>query len=265
MATIIQRPNCVETPSGFVLTWDIASEVDVLRTTIYGINSEREFILDSPLVATGRFILDPSNYHLITAFKIQVVTDTGDVEVSDIISPQRMQKSERLLIKDMRRRAEIYMKSSPIGSYPVTVLLRHMDGAACDRCGNKICSGRGGIDAVSDYCPVCLGTGKLDPYFVYPEKIQIHGVSPKDDNDIMENPDVQRSHVTRMFQSVFDLNLRAEDVLVSGTEVYRVMDQKISASVGNVPVYYNLTTIKYAPEDPRYKAFIQLANGGCNE
>lgn len=262
MADIIQRLNCVETPSGFVLTWDIASDVDVVRTTVYGLNKEREFIIESPIVATGRFVLDPSNYALVTGFKVQVVTDNGDVEVSDVVSPQRLQKAERLLIKDMRRRAEIYMKSSPIGSYPVTVLLKHTDGAACTTCGSLVCSGRGG-DAVSDYCDECLGTGKSDPYYVYPEKILVHGINPKEDRDIMENPDVQRSHVVRAFQSVFDLNLKAGDALVSGTEVYRVIDQKISASVGNVPVYYNLTTMKLAPEDPRYEAFMLLANGGC--
>ena len=262
MAKIIQRLNCVETPSGYVLTWDVAGGINILRTTVYGLNKEREFIIESPTVTTGRFVLAASNYHLITAFKVAVVTDEGDVEYSDTIAPQRLQKHERLLINDMRRRAEIYMKSSPIGSYPVTVLLRHMDGAACTRCGEAECSGRGG-DPISDYCPECLGTGKHEPYYVYPEKILIHGITPKDDNDIIENPDVQRSHVTRAFQSTFDLSLRPGDVFVSGSEVYRVIDQKIPASVGNVPVYYNVTTIKYAQDDPRYDRFIKLANGGC--
>ena len=263
MADIIQRINCVESPAGFILSWDVAEGVEIVRTTVYGLNGEREFVLDSPIVATGRFILSPNNYHLITAFKLQVVTDTGDVETSKNISPQRMTKQERLLLNEMRLRAQVYMRSTPIGSYSTTVLLRRMDGAGCDRCGSGICSGNGGLDAVSDYCPVCLGTGKLDPYYVYPEKILLHGISPRDDSDVMENPAVQRSHVTRSFQSVFDLNLRAGDVLVSGTEVYRVLDQKIPASVGNVPVFYNLATIKYAPEDPRYKTFMQLAHGGC--
>ena len=264
MANIIQRLNCIETPVGFVLTWDTAEGVRVVKTTVYGLNKAREFIIESPLITTGRFVLDPQNYAMLTGFKVSVVTDEGEIEVSDPIVPQRMTKSERLLINDMRRRAKIYMKSTPIGSYPCTLLLRRVDGPDCECCGSTTCSGRGG-EGVSDHCPICIGTGIADPYYVYPRKEILHGISPRDDNNVSENPGVQRSHITRAFQSVFDLQLKAGDIIVTGMEVYRVMDQKISASVGNVPVYYNLTVIKLAPEDPKYKALIALADGVCED
>ena len=264
MSTIIQRLNCVETPSGFILTWDIAEGVVGASTTVYGLNGSRSFVIDSPLITTGRCVISPKNYGLITAFQLSVDTDNDGSETTDPISPQRMKKAERLLILDMRRRFDIAVKASPIGSYPSVILLRNIDGARCPNCGGENCSGRGGT-AISDYCPICLGTGIKDPYYVYPKKELMHAINPKDDNDIMENPAVQRSHVVRAFQSVFDLQLRENDVFVSGTEVYRVLQQKISASVGNVPVYYNLTTMKYAPEDPRYQAFMTLANQVSND
>lgn len=263
MASIIQRLNCVETPVGYVLTWDIAEDVTVVRTTVYGINGAREFIIESPLVSTGRCVVGPENYAMLTAFKVSVVSSDGEVEITDPVVPQRMVKHERLLLKDMRHRANVFLKSNPIGSYPCTILLRRIDGPVCTLCGSSVCSGRGGT-AVSDHCPECLGTGISDPYYVYPETELFHGVSPRDDQDV-SNPSVQRSHIVRTFQSVFDLQLKEGDVLVMGQEAYRVAKQDISASVGNVPVYYNVTTMKYAPEDPRYPTFMQLAHGGCGD
>lgn len=259
MADLIQRLNCVETPSGYVLTWDIADNVVGAESTVYGLNDSRSFVIESPFISTGRCLVSPKNYALLTGFQVSVSTEDGLSETSDPIVPQRMRKAERLLLNDMRRRAGMYMKSTPIGSYPCAVLLRRIDGQACPECGGENCSGRGGF-GVSDYCTKCLGTGIKDPYYVYPRVELFHGVSPRDDNDVMENPAVQRSHVTRVFQSVFDLQLKTNDVLVTGTEVYKVTKQDISASVGNVPVFYNLTTIKYAPEDPRYNAFTALAD-----
>lgn len=262
MADIIQRLNCIETPIGYVLAWDIAEGVEISRTTVYGLNGAREFIIESPLVTTGRCVVGPEHYAMLTGFKVSVVSRDGEVEVSDPIVPQRMVKHERLLLKDMRHRAAVYMKSSPIGSYPCTLLLRRIDGPACHLCGSTVCSGRGG-EAVSDYCPECLGTGIEDPFYVYPEKELLHGISPRDDQDVSQ-PAVQRSHIVRSFQSIFDLQLKAGDVFVTGQEVYRVAEQSVPASVGNVPVYYNLTAMKYAPEDPRYKRFMSLAYGGCD-
>lgn len=260
---ILQRIQCIETPSGYLLTWDTAEGVDVIKTTIYGINSAREFIIESPLVCTGRFVLDPSNYSLLTAFKIAVVTSEGFIDVSDPIVPQKLVKQERLLLKDMRRRFDIYVRSTPIGSYKSTLLLRRIDGPTCPNCGSKVCSGRGG-GAVSDYCTICLGTGVENPYYVYPKDIWLHAVSPRDDNDVIENPAVQRSHITRAFQSTFDLQLKEGDVIVSGTEAYRIMQQQISSSVGNAPAVYTLQVIKFAPDDPRYDRLMALAATGAD-
>lgn len=262
MFDIIQRINCIETPAGYVLTWDIASHENVVRTTVYGLNGAREFVLDSPLTGTGRFVLYPDNYAMASAFKLSVVTVDGRVDVSKPISPQKLVKTSRLLLEDMRRRARIYMDSTPIGSYDCKLLLRRIDGAACTLCGSAICSGRGG-DPITDHCPECLGTGISEPYYTYPCTVKFHGVSPRDDKNVSQNPDVQRSHIVRVFQTAFDLPLRDGDIIVSGTEAYRVMSQDIPASVSNVPVYYNLTVIKIAPEDPRYPTYMDLAYGGC--
>lgn len=261
MARLIQRLNCVEAPSGYILTWDIAEGVTITRTTIYGLNDAREFVIESPLIATGRCVISPDNYAMLNGFKVSVVSSDGEVEITDPIVPQRMVKHERLLLRDMRHRASVFLKSNPIGSYPCTLLLRRIDGPLCSLCGSSVCSGRGGT-AVSDYCPECLGTGITEPYYVYPEKELLHGITPRDDQDV-SNPAVQRSHIVRSFQSIFDLQLKEGDALVTGQEVYRVIKQEVPASVGNVPVFYNITAMKYAPDDPRYPAFMQLAYGGC--
>lgn len=257
---LIKQLKCIETPAGYLLSWDIAEGASVARTTVYGINDAREFVLESPLVSTGRLLLSPDNYNLLTAFKVSVACSDGTVETTLPIVPQKLVKAERLLYKDMISRYDKYVKCTPIGSYKCTVLLRRIDGEKCPRCGSEVCSGRGGR-AVSDYCPLCLGVGIADPYYVYPVDQLIHAVSPRDDNDKVENPAVARNLIIRTFLSTFPLGYRVNDVLVSGTEVYRIIQQDVKSSVGNLPVTYVLTVQKYQPEDPRYDTFVQLAGG----
>jgi hypothetical protein len=261
MTKLIQRVNCIETPSGFFLTWDIAEGSEILRTTVYGLNGSSQFILEQPFIPTRRCLLAPKNYNLITAFKVAVVDSYGVAEESDPIAPQRMRKAERLLLKDIRRRNVINMKASPIGSYPSKILFRRLDGPACELCGSGICGGHGGT-AASEFCPVCMGTGIQDPYILYPVEELLHGVSPHDDNPVSQ-PDVQRSHVVRQFMSVFDLMLNKDDVFVTGTEVYKILEQTVQHSVGGVPASYTIKAVKLPPEDPKYDTFITLSKGGC--
>ena len=259
MGKIIQRLNCVESPSGYLLTWDLADGVIARNTTVYGINSSREFIIESPMCDTGRCLIAPSNYSLVNSFKVSVMTSRGELEESPAISPQMMLKHERLLINDIRHRFNIMMKSSPIGSYGCKILFRRIDGEPCEICGSAICSGKGGA-LVTDLCPQCLGTGIKDPYVLYPKLELLHCETPKDDTDVSD-PEVQRSHIIRQFRSVFDLQLKENDMFVTGTEVYRVMQQQVTASVGNVPAVYSLKAIKIATEDHKYNTLINLSKG----
>ena len=258
--SLIRQIKCVENPAGYILSWDVSEDANIVRTSVYGLNSGKEFVLESPLVSTGRLLLNPSNYSLLTAFKVSVTAIDGTVETTGPIVPQKLVKAERLLLRDMLFRFNKQCECTPIGAYKCTILLRRIDGISCPRCGSEVCSGHGG-DGVSDYCPVCLGIGIENPYYVYPEDQWMHALSPRDDNNELEAPDVARSLIVRTFISTFPLGLRYGDVLVSGTEVYKIIKQDIANSVGNVPVTYNLTVQKYAPEDPRYKAFVELAGG----
>ena len=261
MANLLQRVNCVETPSGFLLTWDIADGAEINKTTVYGLNGSSQFIIEQPFIPTRRCLLAPNNYNLITAFKVAVVDNYGALEESEPIAPQRMKKAERLLIKDIRRRNLINMKASPIGSYPAKILFRRIDGPACELCGSGVCGGHGG-SAASEYCPMCLGTGVKDPFIAYPVTELLSGISPHDDNPVSQ-PDVQRSHVIRQFLSVFDLMLNVGDVFVTGTEVYKILEQQVQASVGGVPASYIIKAVKLPPEDPKYNTLIALAPGEC--
>ena len=263
MAKIIQRLNCIEKPSGYLLTWDIADGVKVRRSTVYGVNDSREFIIETPLCTTGRCLISPENYSILNAFKVSVVTTNGELEESSIIQPQMMLKSERLLILDIKRRFNIMTKSSPIGSYRCTFLFKRVDGPVCDLCGSKTCSGRGG-SLVTDFCPNCLGVGINNPYLKYPKQELITAVTPKDDVAV-SSPEIQRSHVIRQFRTVFDLNIKEDDMFVTGTEVYRVLEQQVRASVGNTPAVYLIKAVKLAPEDPKYEVLINIAKEGSNE
>lgn len=257
---LIKSIDCIETPSGFVLHWELAEGLSDPKVTVYGINDAREFQIEQPLITTGRCLIEPKNYALATAFRIAVRDGDGCYQASDPVAPQRMKKAERILIKDIRRRVNTMMRTTPIGSYPCAVLLKRIDGPACEVCGHKVCNGIGGT-AVSDNCPVCLGTGISDPYYAYPRMELMHGLSPVDDNTMSQASEVQRSHKTRVFQSVFDLCVREGDVIVTGTEAYWIQQQKVSASVGNVPAVYQLTCVKFDPEDLRYRTFMELAGG----
>ena len=259
MPKLIRRLNCVETPSGFLLTWDIAEGANILRTTVYGLNGSSQFVLEQPFIPTRRCLIAPKNYNLITAFKISVVDAYGNVDNSDPIAPQRLKKAERLLLQDIRRRSQVYMRATPIGSYPSKILFRRFDGPACELCGSGVCAATG-TGAASEYCPMCLGTGIQDPFILYPKTELLHGSSPHDDNPVSQ-PDVQRSHVVRQFVSVFDLMLNVDDVFVSGTEVYKILEQQVQNSVGGIPATYVIKAIKLPPEDPKYETLIALAAG----
>lgn len=262
MSGLLRRINCVETPSGFLLTWDIAEGADIVKTTVYGLNGSSQFVLEHPCIPTRRCLVSPKNYNLLTAFKIAVVDSYGVLDESDPIAPQRMEKAERLLLKDIRRRNLIYYKASPIGSYPARILFRRIDGPVCDRCGSGLC-GHAGAEGASDFCPVCLGTGIQDPYIAYPRMELMHGMSAADDREVSDKS-VHRSHVIRQFASVFDLALCVGDIFVTGTEVYKVLQQQVTSSVGGVPALYVVQAVKIPPEDPKYDSLIAIA-GACND
>lgn len=260
MAKIIQRLTCEETAGGFLLTWDIADGVFIRETTVYGINADRTFKIDQLLVPTGRCLIPPENYGLATSFKVSVVTTGGEFEVSDTVEPQRIGRMERMVLDDVRKRFEIKTRNAHLDHYDTKLLLRKIDGEPCEICGSNICSGRGG-SAVSDYCPVCLGTGITDPYILYPITQWMQPISPTDDSSVEQYSGVDRTHPIRSFLTTADIRVLQGDHLVIGNSVYRVLQQKVNASVGSIPAVYSLTTMKIPPEDPRHTAFIALSKG----
>ena len=256
---LIRKIDCVETGRGILLSWELYDGVTPARTTIYGIdNRTRQYSIVSPLITTGRCLVDTRNYPLIQSFRIQITDDCGCSELSDDIAPQRMEKSERLLLRDIKRRVRTWMKATPIGSYPCTLLLRRLDGESCDRCGGGVCATVGG-GIPGNACPVCLGTGKKDPYFKYPKVEWMHGETPADDSDNEQLGGLNRSTKYRVFRSVCDIHLKVGDVIVSGSEVYQIIKHDVKASVGNVPADYLLTCAKYSPADIRQPILLELA------
>lgn len=257
---LIRKLDCIETSQGILLAWDVLDGVRLVRTTVYGIdNRTRQYSIISPLISTGRCLIDAKNYPLLKSFKLQFVDTEGCVEESDDIIPQRMEKAERLLLNNIKDRMAIWMKSTPIGSYPCTLLLRRIDGEPCDNCGGGVCATSGGA-LTGDGCPICLGTGIKDPYFKYPKIEWMHGESPVEDVDNKQLAGLNRSTKTRAFRTVCDIHLKEGDVIVTGKEAYQILKHEVKSSVGNAPADYLLTCIKYAPADSRYPIFMELAS-----
>lgn len=258
---LIKKLDCIETGRGILLQWELYDGVVPIKTTVYGIdNRTRQYSIVSPLITTGRCLVDARNYPLIQSFRIQVVASDGCTEMSEDIVPQRMAKAERLLLNNIKERVRTWMRATPIGSYPCTLLLRRLDGEPCDRCGYGVCSTTGGtIPGTS--CPECLGTGKKDPYYRYPTIEWMHGETPADDNDNEQLGGVNRTTKFRHFRTVCDIHIKPGDVIVSGTEVYQVIKHEVKASVGNAPADYILTCMKYAPADIRQPILQELARG----
>lgn len=256
---LIRKVDCIETRDGVLLYWDIMDGVTIRNTIVYGIdNRTRQYSILSPLISTGRCLVDLKNYPLLKAFKLRVIDIDGCSDESDDIIPQRLEKGERLLLTNIKDRMRTWMKATPIGSYPCTLLLRRLDGEPCDTCGYGICAIAGG-EIPADSCPICLGTGIKDPYFKYPKLEWMHGETPIEDVDNKQLAGLNRSMKTRVFRSVCDIHLREGDVIVTGGEVYQIVKHEVKASVGNAPADYLLTCIKYAPADQRYSIFMELA------
>lgn len=257
---LIKSIDCVETDSGILLFWELYDGVYNTSTAVYGINKDsRQLELISPIISTGRLLIKADNYPLITGYKIKVTTDTGLIDESDVVVPQKMKKTERLLINDIKRRVRTMFKSTPIGSYEFKLMLRRIEGSSCERCGSSLCAGIGG-SGPADSCPICLGTGITDPYYLYPEKELMSGLSAVEDTqEFTQNPATLREVKTHTFQSVSDIHLRVNDVLVSGIEIYRVLEHRVNSSIGGAPASYTLTCVKMLPDDPKYKTLLELS------
>lgn len=257
--SLIRRVDCIEAPSGFLLTWDVADGATIKKSTVYAVSGARQFIIDSPLVSTGRCLISPRNYHLVETFKVSVVSHTGETETTEPISPRRLTREQRLILTDLRRRTLTTMKAAPIGIYEAKLLLRRLDGMPCELCGASVCSGLGGTGAANS-CPVCIGTGISDPYYVYDNTVKLQGLNAADDQPVSV-PEAQRSHKLRMFSTPFETHIRPGDLIVTGAEIYKVTEHVVPVAVGGVPVNLTLTTYKYEPDDERYKALHNLAYG----
>lgn len=258
--SLIRRVDCIETPAGFLLSWDVVTGATIKKSTVYAVSKARQFILDSPLVPTGRCLVSPRNYHLVESFKISVVSHTGETETTEPISPRRLSREQRLMLNDLRRRTLLNLKASPVGVYTAKLLLRRLDGMPCELCGANVCAGLGGR-AAANSCPICIGTGITDPYYVYDSDVKLLGLNSPDDQNVSV-PDVQRSHKMRMFSMPFETHIRPDDLIITGTEIYKVTEQSVPVSVGGVPVNLVLTCYKYDPEDDRYPALRTLSYGG---
>ena len=254
--------DCVETVDGILLTWRMREGVVPKSFVVYGTNKNRTWEIKSPVVDTCRCMIKADNDGLSALYVVKVSTMDGDFEESDPRAPQALEKSARILLKEIKRREYVVYKSHPFGAYDATVLLRRQIGKPCSICGTGKCGGTGG-HAVDPSCPVCLGSGIDKPYYKYPKKEKVLGIPAKDDK-VTGTPGVQRLVVEQAFRTVFPGVIREDDVLVIGNEVYIVLESSVPASVGNTPAVYQLACSQLMPDDPKHNAIINQLRE-CND
>lgn len=250
---LIHHVDCLSVSDGVVLEWKLMDEVRLRSVTVYANKVDRKLVIRSSLLETGRCFIPMQVAELVNNYQIHVEDQDGNKEDSELLRPQLMRPEARRLLHEIRRRELVYMKAHPFGAYRMVLLLKHQYGAPCEICGDGMCAGMGG-PGVDPGCPLCLGTGMKDPYFIYPDPEYMLAVSPKDDK-ITGDKNAMRNTVTRTFRSVFPLYLREEDIILAQNEAYQIKEQEVAASVGNAPAVYQLTCVQYATGDPRYDTF----------
>ena len=253
---LIHHVNCLSVADGVVLEWRLMDEVRLRSVSVYANKLDRKLIINSPLLTTGRFHLKLDVAELINNYMIHVEDIDGNKEDSAVIRPQLLKPEARRIISEIRTRELTYMKSHPFGAYKFVLLLKNQYGPPCERCGDGMCATYGGQN-IDPGCPLCLGTGMKDPYYIYPEMEYMLAVSPKDDH-ITGDKDALRNVVTRTFRSVFPYYLRDEDIVIAENEAYLIKEQSVFASVGNAPAVYQITCVQFPMGDPRYPVFNQI-------
>lgn len=254
---LIHHVNCTSVPDGVVIEWRLLNQTKPRSVTIYANRVDRRLVIkDSPWFSTGRCKIDLHVATLVNNYQLHVEDEHGESEDSEPLRPQLLKPEARRIIQEIRNRELVYMKSHPFGSYRFVLLLKNQFGDPCDRCGDGMCFGKGhtGFDLG---CPLCLGTGLKDPYFVFPDFEYMLAVSPKDDK-ITGDKDAMRNVVTRTFRSVFPYYLREEDVIIAENEAYQIKEQDVVASVGNAPAVYQLTCVQFPMDDQRYPVFNKI-------
>lgn len=248
--------DCIATTDGVLLEWRLKDECHPRSFQVLANKIDRQVVINSPLLYTGRCYIKTDFSGLVNNYQVRVTLTNGETALSPELSPQAVGKQARKLLSEIRRREVVYMNSHPYGCYEFSLFLKNQYGVDCDVCGSALCSGAGG-SAIDPGCPVCLGTGLKDPYYLYPKKELMLAVSPKDDK-ITGSEGTQRNIVTRTFRTVCPLYLREDDILMTGNEAYVVKSQEVVASVGNMPACYMLTCVQLPTAEPRYPVLKEL-------
>lgn len=242
--------DCTSTVDGVLLEWSLRDGCVPKAVQVYANKVDRQLVINSPLLYTGRCHIQSDFAGLVNNYQVRITLQSGETELSEELRPQAITKDARRLLSEIRRRELTYMKSHPFGSYEMALILKNQYGKSCEICGNSVCSGAGGY-AVDPGCPVCLGTGLNEPYYVYPKKELMLAVSPKDDK-VTGSEGTQRNIVTRTFRTVCPIYLREDDIIMLNNEAYVIKSQDVAASVGNTPACYMITCVQLPTNEPRY-------------
>lgn len=250
--------QCFNTLKGKLLTWDILEGHKPTRISVYGTYDGKKWTLLESDCTVNHFVDNNRTLGLQTIYKLVGVDNVGNrYDVANIGSATYDSKAG-ILAKELHRRETTMYKSHPYGRVDVILLSRKSSGALCGSCGT---SSNCPTEGINEFCSECYGTGYKGGYVVYQKVIPMLLVNEHDDV-VQPPPEIARNGAVQIFRTAFTGMIREQDLLCVGMDLYKVSDSKCVASVGTIPVVYNITAFKILPEDIRYSTLLEKLKNG---
>lgn len=250
--------QCFNTLNGKLLTWDILEGHKPTRISVYGTYEGKGWTLLEDNCEVGYFLDSDRTLGLQTIYKLVGVDNVGNRHEVDNIGATSYDSKAGIVAKELVRRETVMYKSHPYGRADVILLMHKSSGTPCSSCGTSTnCPTEG----TNEFCTECYGTGYKGGYVKYPKKIHMMLVNAHDDI-VQPVPEVSRNGAVQAFRTTFTGMIREKDILCVGMDFYKVQDSKCVASVGTIPVVYNITAFKLLPEDVRYSTLLERLRNG---
>lgn len=250
--------QCLNTINGKLISWEYLEGHNPLRISIYGTYEGKQWTLleaDCPC----NWFLDPNRtLGLEAVYKLVGIDQWGNHYERENIGASTSEDKAGRIAKEIHRRETIMYKAHPYGRVDVTILMRKNSGKLCPTCGGEINCPTKGLDSS---CPDCYGTGYLGGYYVYPRKEEMLLVNEHDDK-LQAPPETLRNGATQLFRTVFTGMIREKDLLCVGMDLYTVVSSQCVASVGTIPVAYNIQAVKLLPGSYLYNTLMEKLKNG---
>lgn len=245
--------QCLNTINGKLLSWEYLEGHSPLRISIYGTYEGKQWTLLEDDCPCNWFLDNTRTLGLEAVYKLVGIDQWGNRYERDNIGTSTSEDKSGRIAKEMHRRETIMFKAHPYGRADVVILMRKNSGRVCPTCGAEANCPTKGLDTS---CPDCYGTGYLGGYYIYPKKEEMLLLNEHDDK-LQPPPEVARNGAVQFFRTVFTGMIREKDLLCVGMDLYTVVASQCIASVGTIPVAYQLTTVKLLPGSYLYDTLLE--------